>query len=50
MGLLAIAQRDLAKRPAALVRGPKPLWGAVNMVNFVGPLAYLTFGRRSTAE
>jgi len=28
------------------VNGPKPLWAAAIAVNFVGPLAYLRWGRR----
>ncbi len=40
---------DLARRPAAQVRGPKALWGlSLMVVNSVGvlPLIYLTKGRR----
>jgi len=44
--LLAAALRDLRRRPASEVRGPKPLWAAVSFVNFVGPLTYFTVGRR----
>jgi hypothetical protein len=46
LALAAAAWRDLAKRPAEQVRGPKPLWAAVILVNFVGPLSYFVFGRR----
>lgn len=41
-----VALRDLRRRPAAEVRGPKPLWAAACFVQPVGPLAYLTLGRR----
>ncbi len=41
-----IALRDLAKRPAESVRGPKPLWGLMSFVQPVGPVAYLLWGRR----
>jgi hypothetical protein len=50
-GVLKImALRDLSKRPAASVRGPKWAWGAlVILVNAMGaaPIAYFLFGRRS---
>jgi hypothetical protein len=51
-GLLkAVALADLARRPAAQVRGPKPLWAVVlTLVNSVGaaPIAYWLYGRRKT--
>lgn len=40
------ALRDLARRPADSVRGPKALWGAACFVQPVGPLAYYVVGRR----
>jgi hypothetical protein len=50
-GLLKIvALRDLRKRPATSVRGPKWAWGAVLLlVNAMGaaPVAYFLFGRRN---
>ena len=45
IGLAVTAWVDLARRPAAQVRGPKPVWAAVIAVNFVGPIAYLIAGR-----
>jgi hypothetical protein len=46
--LLAVAAwLDLAIRPAARVRGPKWAWTLVIGVNFVGPLAYFGWGRRT---
>ncbi len=49
LGLQFVALRDLAKRPAADVRGTKSAWAAASFINFVGPLAYLALGRaRST--
>jgi len=42
----AVALRDLARRPAAQVRGPKPLWGIALFVQPFGPLLYLLRGRR----
>jgi hypothetical protein len=44
-GLAALAWADLASRPAALVRGRKPVWAAVIAVNTVGPILYLRRGR-----
>jgi hypothetical protein len=46
LALTATALVDLAKRPAAQVRGPKPLWALGCFVQPVGPVAYLTLGRR----
>ncbi|UUY02215.1 PLD nuclease N-terminal domain-containing protein [Svornostia abyssi] len=45
-GLQAFALRDLKRRPARQVRGPKPAWAAASFINFLGPLAYLRWGRR----
>ncbi|MBO9532974.1 MAG: hypothetical protein J7513_08380 [Solirubrobacteraceae bacterium] len=47
LGLLAIALRDLHARPADQVRGPKKAWYPALFVNFIGPLSYLRFGRRT---
>ena len=44
--LQAIALRDLRRRPAKHVHGPKRVWAAASFVNFVGPIAYLAWGRR----
>jgi hypothetical protein len=47
--LKVVALRDLKRRPAGQVRGPKWVWAmVVTLVNSVGaaPLAYLLFGRR----
>ena len=46
ISLAATAWVDLARRPAELVRGPKPAWALAIAVNFVGPIAYFTVGRR----
>ena len=46
LSLAATAWVDLARRPAALVRGPKPLWAAAIAVNVAGPIAYFVAGRR----
>lgn len=44
--LMVSAQRDISKRPAEAIRGPKWLWRLVSMINFVGPVAYFAVGRR----
>lgn len=46
MAMTAWALRDLARRPAADVRGPKWLWGASFVVQPVGPVAYAVLGRQ----
>jgi hypothetical protein len=42
----AVALRDLARRPAEGIRGPKALWAMACFVQPVGPVAYLACGRR----
>jgi hypothetical protein len=44
--LTTTALVDLARRPGAQVRGPKPLWVLGCFVQPVGPIAYLALGRR----
>ncbi|MHC6593140.1 hypothetical protein [Arthrobacter sp. C152] len=46
MSLLAAAQRDISRRPAELINGPKAAWRAASFVNFVGPMGYFIFGRK----
>lgn len=46
VGLLVAAQIDLTRRSDEQVNGPKPLWRAITLINFIGPLAYFAFGRR----
>lgn len=48
--LLTTALADLARRPAEEVRGHKRLWLPALFVNFLGPIAYLAFGRRKAAH
>lgn len=45
--LLIAAQRDLQRRPADQVNGPKSIWRLVCLLNFVGPLSYFRWGRRT---
>jgi hypothetical protein len=44
--LTTVAMRDLGRRPASAVRGPKLLWRLAGVVQPVGPIAYLVVGRR----
>ncbi len=44
--MTTLALRDLARRPAAEVRGPKPLWLLAFFVQPFGPLLYFARGRR----
>ena len=46
LSLAATAWTDLARRPAEQVRGSKAVWAAAIAVNFVGPVAYFSRGRR----
>lgn len=50
VALAAAAWTDLARRPAAGVRGPKAAWAAAIAVNFVGPVAYFAWGRRPALQ
>lgn len=43
--LTSVAAIDLVRRPAEQVRGPKVLWAPALVVQPVGPVAYLLFGR-----
>ena len=45
VGLLAAAQLDITRRPVEQIRGGKPLWRLVSLLNIVGPLAYYRWGR-----
>jgi hypothetical protein len=47
IGLLIAALVDLRRRPAEQIRGKKLLWTAAVFVNFVGPIAYFVFGRKT---
>ena len=46
LALTATALVDLARRPSDRVRGPKVAWAIGCFVQPVGPVAYLTLGRR----
>jgi hypothetical protein len=44
--LAVTAWTDLAKRPASRVNGAKGIWAVIIGVNFLGPIAYFSAGRR----
>lgn len=44
--LLGAALWDIRRRDAALVRGPKRVWSGVVFINWIGPIAYFTLGRK----
>jgi hypothetical protein len=46
VAMTAAALTDLARRPAAQVRGPKVLWALSFVVQPFGPIAYRALGRR----
>jgi hypothetical protein len=45
-GLLAAALWDIAHRTADEVRGDRRLWAGIVFINWFGPLAYFTIGRK----
>jgi hypothetical protein len=44
--LLSAALVDIWRRPEEKIRGSKRLWALAAFVNFVGPIAYFSFGRK----
>lgn len=48
VALTTVALVDLVRRPSADVRGPKVLWALGCVVQPIGPMIYLTVGRRPT--
>lgn len=50
IALAATAWIDLARRPSEQVRGSKRTWAALIAINFVGPISYLTIGRKRRLE
>jgi hypothetical protein len=48
MALMVAAQRDITKRPAELINGPKAAWRMAALINFIGPMGYFIFGRKRT--
>lgn len=50
LSLLATAQVDILRRPAAEINGSKLFWRLVVFINFLGPMAYFLFGRKRKAH
>ncbi len=46
MAMMLAAQRDISKRPAELINGPKAAWRMAALINFIGPMGYYVFGRK----
>ena len=44
--LIVAAERDIQRRPADKIRGPKLLWRALATQNVIGPAAYFIIGKR----
>jgi hypothetical protein len=49
IGLLVAALWDLAHRSAEEVRGDRRMWVGLVFINWIGPLAYFTVGRKGFA-
>ena len=47
VSLLVAALWDLAHRSADEVRGDRRMWAGLVFINWIGPLAYFTIGRKS---
>jgi hypothetical protein len=47
LAVVVAAERDIQRRPAAEVRGSKPIWRVV-CLNAVGAVSYFRWGRRET--
>jgi hypothetical protein len=48
MGLLVAALWDLAHRTPEEIRGDRRMWAGIVFINWFGPLAYFTIGRRDS--
>jgi len=46
LSLTVAGYRDLARRSADEVEGPKLAWGVAMLANWVGPIAYFAKGRK----
>ena len=49
IGLLIAALWDIHRRADEEINGSKALWISAAFINFIGPIAYFSFGRKSTA-
>lgn len=50
LAVTSVALRDLLRRPADEVRGPKVLWGIALFVQPIGSPLYLLVGRRRSGD
>lgn len=48
--LMVAGFRDLVRRPADQVDGPKLAWGLAMLVSWVGPAAYFVKGRKRPTQ
>jgi hypothetical protein len=46
VSLMIAAQRDISRRPAEQINGPKAAWRMASMINFIGPMGYFVLGRK----
>ncbi len=46
VALMLAAQRDISKRPADQINGPKAAWRVAALINFIGPMGYFILGRK----
>lgn len=46
--LIAATERDIHRRPAQNIRGPKLVWRVIATQNVIGPAAYFGLGRKSS--
>ncbi|MGZ4166765.1 MAG: hypothetical protein ACXVRW_05775 [Solirubrobacteraceae bacterium] len=44
--LIVATERDIQRRPADRIRGPKLLWRVIATQNVLGPAVYFRLGRR----
>jgi hypothetical protein len=47
VALLVAALWDIRRRPQDQINGSKRLWTLAAFINFIGPIAYFTWGRKS---
>ncbi len=50
VSLLGAALYDLRRRPADQIRGSKKLWTGLVFIDYVGPIAYFLYGRKSVCS
>jgi len=49
IGLLVAALWDIRRRADEEINGSRGLWVAAAFINFIGPIAYFSFGRKPPA-